>query len=65
MMAFSKQQPQACKWTNEAFDRLIANQVSDPELIRLLNALSSYLGDGSEQLSCAQMVPIFGYLFQG
>ena len=33
--------------------------------MRLLYALSGYLGDGRERLTCAQMVPIFGYYFKG
>ncbi len=34
-------------------------------VVRVLYALSGYLGDGSERLTCAQMVPIFGYYFKG
>jgi phytoene dehydrogenase-like protein len=65
MLAFPKEHPNAYKWMNEPFDRLIAAHVSDPDLIRLLNALSGYLGDGGERLTCAQMVPIYGYYFKG
>ena len=65
MLAFPKQHPAAYKWMNEPFDRLVAAHVSDPDLIRLLNALSGYLGDGGERLTCAQMVPIYGYYFEG
>jgi phytoene dehydrogenase-like protein len=65
LLAFPKEHPQAFRWMNEPFDKLVASHVSDPELIRVLNALSGYLGDGSERLTCAQMVPIFGYYFKG
>lgn len=65
MLAFPKEHPQAYRWMNEPFDKLVATYVSDPAVIRMLNALSGYLGDGGERLTCAQMVPIFGYYFKG
>jgi phytoene dehydrogenase-like protein len=65
MLAFPKEHPAAYKWMNEPFDSLVSAHVSDPDLIRLLNALSGYLGDGGERLTCAQMVPIYGYYFKG
>jgi phytoene dehydrogenase-like protein len=65
MLAFPRRHPQAFRWMNRPFDELVAAHVSDPELVAYLNALSGYLGDGSERLSCAQMVPIFGYYFKG
>ena len=65
MLAFPKQHPQAMCWMREPFDRLVATYISDPAVIRVLNALSGYLGDGGERLTCAQMVPIFGYYFKG
>jgi len=65
LLAFPKEHPHALKWMDEPFDKLVSAHVSDPVLIRYLNALSGYLGDGGERLSCAQMVPIFGYYFKG
>lgn len=65
MLAFPKEHPQAYRWMNEPFDELVASHVSDPAVLRMLNALSGYLGDGGERLTCAQMVPIFGYYFKG
>ncbi|CAL74589.1 Putative phytoene dehydrogenase and related proteins; putative membrane protein [Bradyrhizobium sp. ORS 278] len=65
LLAFPRKHPQAFRWMNKPFDELVAAHVSDPELIAYLNALSGYLGDRSETLSCAQMVPIFGYYFKG
>ena len=65
MMAFPKQHPQAFRWMDRPFDELVASHVSDPDLIRLINALAGYLGDGGERLTCAQTVPIFGYYFKG
>ncbi|CCD88342.1 fragment of putative phytoene dehydrogenase and related proteins; membrane protein (part 1) [Bradyrhizobium sp. ORS 285] len=65
MLAFPRKHPHAFRWMNRPFDELVAAHVSDPALIAMLNALTGYLGDGSEKLSCAQMVPIFGYYFKG
>jgi len=65
MMAFPKEHPQAFRWMNEPFDKLVAAYISDADVVRLLNALAGYLGDGGERLTCAQMVPIFGYYFKG
>jgi phytoene dehydrogenase-like protein len=65
MLAFPKEHKQAFRWMNEPFDKLVAAHVSDPAVIQMLNALSGYLGDGGERLTCAQMVPIFGYYFKG
>ena len=31
----------------------------------MLTALTGYVSDGTEQLTCAQMVPLFGYYFDG
>jgi phytoene dehydrogenase-like protein len=65
LLAFPKNHPNAFRWMNEPFDKLVATHVSDPAALRFLNALGGYLGDGSEKLTCAQMVPIFGYYFKG
>lgn len=65
MLAFPKDHPEAYKWMNEPFDKLVTAYVGDPDLIRLLNALTGYLGDGGERLTCAQMIPIYGYYFKG
>ncbi|MDE2378148.1 FAD-dependent oxidoreductase [Bradyrhizobium sp.] len=65
LLAFPKNHPTAFRWMNEPFDALVAAHVSDPAVLRFLNALAGYLGDGSERLTCAQMAPIFGYYFKG
>jgi len=65
LLAFPARHPHAFRWMNEPFDKLVATYVSDSGVIRLLNNLSGYLGDGGERLTCAQMVPIFGYYFKG
>ena len=65
LLAFPRKHPLAFRWMNEPFDKLVATYVSDTVVVRFLNALSGYLGDGGERLTCAQMVPIFGYYFKG
>jgi all-trans-retinol 13,14-reductase len=65
MIAFPKNHPHAFRWMSEPFDKLVATYVADRNVVDSLNALSGYLGDGGEQLSCARMVPIFGYYFKG
>jgi len=65
LLGFPKQHPHAYAWMNKPFAELVASYVDDPEAIRHLNALSGYLGDGRDQLTCAQMAPIFGYYFKG
>ena len=65
LLEFPAKHPHAMRWMNKPFGKLIAAHVSDPRAVRVLYALSGYLGDGSERLTCAQMVPIFGYYFKG
>jgi phytoene dehydrogenase-like protein len=65
LLEYPAKHPHAMRWMAEPFDKLLAAYVSDPRAVRVLYALSGYLGDGSERLTCAQMVPIFGYYFKG
>jgi len=65
LLAFPRAHPHAYKWMDRPFADLVAAHVSDPSAVGFINALSSYIGDGSEPPSCARMVPIFGYYFHG
>ncbi len=65
LLAFPTDHPHAFRWMNKPFDELVATHVRDGRVAGLLNALSGYLGDGREQMTCAQKVPIFGYYFKG
>ena len=65
LLAFPTSHPHAFRWMNEPFDKLVATYVNDASVTRFINALSGYLGDGGERLTCAQMVPVFGYYFKG
>ncbi|NVN88385.1 MAG: FAD-dependent oxidoreductase [Rhodopseudomonas sp.] len=65
LLGFPRLHPHAFEWMKRPFAELVATYVSDPAVGRYLNALSGYLNDGTEQLTCGQMVPIFGYYFKG
>jgi len=65
LLEFPSKHAHAFRWMNQPFDKLVAAHVTDERAVRVLYALSGYLGDGSERLTCAQMVPIFGYYFKG
>ena len=63
MLAFSKAHPLAVQWMEKPFDQLVDGHIRDPKARKLIAALTGYVSDGSETLSCAQMVPLFGYYF--
>ena len=65
LLAFPKNHPVAMTWLDRPFDELVASHVAGADARAVLNALSGYLGDGSERLTCMQMAPIFGYYFKG
>ncbi|MGP0093180.1 MAG: phytoene desaturase family protein [Xanthobacteraceae bacterium] len=65
LLAFPADHPHAFRWMDKPFDELVATHLSDDRVIRLVNALSGYLGDGREPMTCAQKAPIFGYYFKG
>ena len=65
MLAFARNHPLTVQWMDRPFDELVARHVSDPQAKRSLNALTGYISDGRERLTCAQMVPLFGYYFDG
>ncbi len=65
MLAFPREHPLAVRWMDRPFDELIARHVGDPEARRAIRALTGYISDGRETLTCAQMVPLFGYYFHG
>jgi len=65
MLAFQRKHPLAVKWLDKPFDQLVAQHIGDPKARGLITALTGYISDGTESLSCAEMVPIFGYYFHG
>lgn len=65
MLAFLQAYPLAVQWMDKPFDQLVAKHLADSKARQLVTGLTSYVGDGSQNLSCAEMVPIFGYYFHG
>jgi phytoene dehydrogenase-like protein len=65
MLEFQRQNPFAVQWLDKPFDQLVARHIGDPQARGLITALTGYISDGSESLTCAQMVPLFGYYFHG
>ena len=65
MLAFPRQYPLAVRWMDRPFAELVARHLGDPEARRVIGALTGYVSDGREVLTCAQMVPLFGYYFFG
>ena len=64
-LAFAREHPLAVRWMDRPFDQLIARHIGDPEARGVIRALTGYISDGRENLTCAQIVPLFGYYFHG
>ncbi|MGD1037773.1 MAG: FAD-dependent oxidoreductase [Roseiarcus sp.] len=65
LLAFPRQHPLTVRWMDRPFDELVARHIADPEARGVIRALTGYISDGREVLTCAQMVPLFGYYFHG
>src|ERR1017187_8332086 len=65
MRAFPEAPPLAVEWLDKPFDQLLVRHIADPGARALITALTGYISDGSETLTCAEMVPLFGYYFHG
>ena len=65
LLEFSRQHPLAVRWLDKPFDQLVAQHIRDPQARALITALTGYISDGAESVSCAEMAPIFGYYFHG
>ena len=65
MLAFPRAHPLAVRWMDRPFAELVASRVAGEATRRALGSLTGYMSDGREVLTCAQMVPLFGYYFHG
>jgi phytoene dehydrogenase-like protein len=65
MLAFAREHPLAVRWMDRPFDELVARHIGDPDARDVIRALTGYISDGREKVTCAQMAPIFGYYFHG
>lgn len=65
MLAFPREQKLAFEWLEQPFDAFVARYIHDADAREVLSVLARYIGDGSERLTCRQMMPLFGYYFHG
>ncbi|MGZ3311089.1 MAG: phytoene desaturase family protein [Xanthobacteraceae bacterium] len=65
LLEFPQQHPLAVQWLDKPFDQLVAQHIGDSQARALIAALTGYVSGGSETLTCAEMVPLFGYYFHG
>jgi phytoene dehydrogenase-like protein len=65
MLAFPREHPLAFQWLQRPFDELVDQHIQDANARQVLAALTSYISDGSEALTCSEMMPLFGYYFHG
>jgi phytoene dehydrogenase-like protein len=57
--------PRAARWLGVPFADMLATYVTNPELKRLLTTIAEYVTDEPQLLSAIEMVPLFGYYFEG
>src|SRR5215831_10444785 len=57
--------PRAARWLGVPFAEMLATYVTTPELKRLLTTIAEYVTDEPQHLSAIEMVPLFGYYFEG
>jgi all-trans-retinol 13,14-reductase len=57
--------PRAARWFGVPFAEMLATYVSDADLKRLLTTIAEYVTDEPQLLSAIEMVPLYGYYFEG
>jgi phytoene dehydrogenase-like protein len=57
--------PRSARWLGVTFVEMLATYVSNPNLKRLLTTIAEYVTDDPQRLSVMEMVPLFGYYFDG
>ena len=65
VLALPKRYPLMVRWMERPFEDLVARHGLSAEAREAILALTGYVSDGREKLTCAQMVPLFGYYFHG
>jgi phytoene dehydrogenase-like protein len=65
MLAFARAHPEAVEWLQRPFADLVATHVSEPAAQEALYALSGYITDRPETLTVGDMLPLYGYYFNG
>ena len=64
-IAWPRDNPRAARWLGVPFVDMLAHYVSDPALKRVLLTISEYVSDEPDRLGTIDMVPLFGYYFDG
>lgn len=65
MMAFAEANPLAVDWMDEPWGDFRQRHVRDPRVVRWIDILSGYITDDPDRLLVREMVPIFGFYFEG
>ena len=65
LLAWPASHPHAARWMQRSFAEMLAEYLKDSRLIALLFTLAEYITDRPETLLVADMVPLFGYYFDG
>lgn len=65
VLDFANAHPLAVAWMDRPWSDLVARHVQDPGAQRWLNALTGYITDDPTRLLVRDMVPIYGYYFEG
>ena len=64
-MTWPSRHPRAARWVGVPFVEMLATYVTNPSLKRLLTTIAEYVTDEPQLLSAFEMVPLFGYYFNG
>ena len=65
LMEFPRKHPLAMRWMARPFNELVKTHIENPAARASIMALSGYVTDDPKALTCADMVPLFGYYFFG
>jgi phytoene dehydrogenase-like protein len=57
--------PRAARWFGVPFAEMLSAYVTNADLKRLLTTIAEYVTDEPQLLSAIEMVPLYGYYFQG
>lgn len=65
MLVFAKNYPLAVRWMERPWSEFVGRHLQDKRVLEWFNLLSGYITDEPEKAHVAQMVPLFGYYFEG
>lgn len=65
LLSFAKTHPLAVRWMEEPWTDFVAMHVQDKRVLEWIDLLSGYVTDEPDRAQVAQMVPLFGYYFEG